>query len=101
MGKVIELREHKVREYLRRRVGRAKLDRLLRFFGSESVCDSFIYSIRSDLVYVEPSLLKSFIDSHDQLLTAALDLVLDGLQRAPGEIKGLLTSDAEHSMQMQ
>jgi hypothetical protein len=96
MGKVIELREHKVREYLRERVGRAKLNRLLEFTGNDSVCDSFVYSLRSDLVYVEPWLLRRFMNSTDKQLNTALDLVLDGLQRAPGEIKDLLTSDDDY-----
>ena len=97
MGEIIEIREHKVREFLCTKVGRIRLKQVASFLNNGSICDSFIYTTRSDLVYVEPDLLRRFMESSERDLMQGLDLVLDALQKAPGEIKDLLTTDAEYS----
>ncbi|HUX08488.1 MAG TPA: hypothetical protein VMX35_14395 [Acidobacteriota bacterium] len=96
MGDVVEMREHRVREFLRGKVGRTRVGLVVGFVKSGSVCDSFVYSAGSDLVYIEPELLRRFMDSRDKAQLLALDLVLDALQKAPGEIKDLLATDAEY-----
>ena len=95
MGEVIELREHKLREFLRDRLGPPAFNRAVEALEGANIADSFRLSHDRGLVYVEPELLQRTSNRDDPSTASGLELLLDALQRAPGEIRELLDTDGD------
>jgi len=95
MGDVVELREHRLREYLRGGLGRRRLTAILSSLGGGPISGFFRYSPRNDVVYIEPELLMQSMESDETRALTDLELMLEALQRAPAEVKELLDTDEE------
>jgi hypothetical protein len=95
LGDIVEMREHRLREYLRERVGKGVLAAAAARLGLDSICSAFRYSPRSDMVYIEPSVLQRHTVNENAEALAALDSLLDALQKAPGSVRELLDTDSE------
>lgn len=96
MGDVIELREHKLREFLRNQLGGPAFKRALAALEGANVADSFRLSHDRGLVYIEPGLLREAGKRSSTDSSSGLEFILDALQRAPEEIKILLDTDKDY-----
>lgn len=93
MGDLLDFKCHKLRSYLRSKLGEYRLQFMLERFPTNDICNLVCYSRESKTVYVEPDILVEMINDGNPETLKNLNRILGVLQEAPSEIKALLRQD--------
>ena len=93
MGKIIDFNEHRLRKFLKEKLGEAEFSRLLIRLPGYKICRLLRYSQESQVVYIDPEAMAHALNTEDESQLRNMNLVLTAFQDAPPEVKALLDQD--------